>query len=233
MGLGQQRSDAWHARHGTTEIGLPIDPSTGLMERRPGQVYMQPYNQWGAPEGWISGDEYEDKYNRGWTWQQILAASTPFLAGGIGALAGGGSAAAANGGIYGGAGLNSGPVAVTAATGTPIAATTAGTAATTAGTAGAAGAAAKGAGMGFGIKDAIQFAPMLASLFGGHGDDLPPQNDAMNDLIGLQTSRMRQADPLYQAVLAMAMGLVPKQYRQTMAPGTPPATTAQPRTRIR
>lgn len=223
MGLGQQRSDAWHARHGTTEIGLPIDPATGLMERRPGQVYMQPHNQWGAPVGWISGDEFEEKYNTGWNWKQILAASAPFLAGGIGALVGGGGAAA---------GLPS--VGVTE--GIPAGATFGGTAAGTgsaATTAGAAGAAAKGAGMGFGIKDAIQFAPMLASLFGGHGDDLPPQNDAMNDLIGLQTSRMKQADPLYQAVLAMAMGLVPKQYRQTMAPGTPPATTAQPRTRIR
>jgi hypothetical protein len=86
--------------------------------------------------------------------------------------------------------------------------------------------------MGFGLKDAAQFAPLIASLFSGGGHDLPPQNDAMNDLIGMQTQRMKQADPLYQAILRMAMGLAPTQYRSAMPTASSmPAPRAVPRAR--
>lgn len=223
MSTGDLRSAAWNARRGRSDAGLPIDPATGLAERRAGQVYMVPHNQWGAPAGWMGGDEYEDKYNTGWTWQQILAASAPWIAGGIGALAGGGGASAAAGTLP--STSYAGSVAAPAATAGNMAGTTA--AATAAG-------AAKGAGMAFGYKDALQFGPLIASLFKGGGNEEPPQNAAMNELIGLQTQRMKQADPLYQAILQMAMALAPKYARSTMAPPTgaaPSADRAVPRAR--
>lgn len=77
--------------------------------------------------------------------------------------------------------------------------------------------------MGFGIKDAVQLGPLLAGLFKG-GHEEPPQNDAMNALIDMQTQRLKQSDPLYQAILRMAMGLVPRNYQSAL-----PQATAQPR----
>lgn len=225
MSLGDERDQAWRARHGVSASGLPIDPQTGLAERRPGQVYMAPHNQWGAPEGWMDAQEFERRYNVGWTPKQMLVAAAPFIAGGIGALAGGGGAAA--GGVPS-IGVTGG-IPAGATFGAP-AATAGGVGA--AGTTGAAAAAAKGAGMTFGLKDAVQFAPMIASLFSGRGHDEPPQNAAMNELIAMQTQRMRQADPLYQAILRMAMGLAPSQYRSAMPTASPtPAARAVPRAR--
>lgn len=228
MSTGDLRSAAWNARRGRSDAGLPIDPATGLAERRAGQVYMVPHNQWGAPAGWMGGDEYEDKYNTGWTWQQILAASAPWIAGGIGALAGAGGASSAIPSVSATGGIPAGTTFGAAAAPTVAGGTTA--AAT------AAGAAKGAAGMaGFGLKDALQFGPLIASLFKGGGNEEPPQNAAMNELIGLQTQRMKQADPLYQAILQMAMALAPKYARSTMAPpptgAAPSADRAVPRAR--
>lgn len=71
--------------------------------------------------------------------------------------------------------------------------------------------------MAFGWDDAIMLAGLGAGLLGGKHNDEPPQNQAMNDLIGVQTQRMRQADPLYQAMLRMAMGLLPTYARGGLA----------------
>lgn len=93
-----------------------------------------------------------------------------------------------------------------------------------------AAAGATGGFLGMGVKDLIQLAPMLGSLFGlGKGNSTPPQNDAMNNLITLQTSRMQQADPLYQAILKMAMGLMPISARAGFGGATAGPTQAVPR----
>jgi hypothetical protein len=92
--------------------------------------------------------------------------------------------------------------------------------------AGGVGAAAKGAGMfgGFGVKDAVQLAPLIASLFSkGKVSDTPPQNDLMNQLIQMQLSQVQQSQPLRDAVLKMAMGLMPIAYQNNVAvPGAAP-----------
>lgn len=215
MSWGDQKSDEWNARRGRSSDGRPLDPATGLSERRAGQVYMVPHNQWGAPAGWMDADEYERTYNTGWNWKQVLALSAPFIAGGLGALAGGGGAATA--GAIPSVGVTSGLPAGAAVGST-------GALPTVAGAAGAA----KGAGMAFGMKDALQLGPLVASLFSGGGNQEPPQNDAMNRLINLQSDRLEQSNPLYQAILAMAMGLAPKSARG----GMPRAPQAVPRTQM-
>lgn len=156
----------------------------------------------------------------------------------IGGAAAGGLGLAGALGAFGGAGAAGGAAAVpslSVSEGLP--AGLFGTAAGTAGTAStvgtAAAGAAKGAGFmsGFGIKDAVQLGPMLASLFMGKGGT-PPQNDAMNGLINMQTQRLHDADPLYQAILKMAMGLMPSAYQG--GGGTTTATRpGTPHTRLR
>lgn len=73
--------------------------------------------------------------------------------------------------------------------------------------------------MGFGIKEAAQLAPTIMSLFSGHHSSAPPQGQAMEDLIRMQTTRMQQSDPLYQAILKMAMGLMPASARGNLPGG--------------
>jgi hypothetical protein len=219
---GDARDTAWIDAH----PGQAVDGSS-----RPGYVYMEPNNQFGAPAGWISEDEYNRKYKTGLTLKQVLAMAAPLLAGGVGALAGGGAAGTLPSTSFAGAGtlpaaggvLPSTSFAGAAAL--PAAAAGHGVAGTIAG---AAGAAAKGAGMTFGLKDAVQFAPLVASLFGkGKVSDTPPQNDLMNQLIQMQMSQVQQSQPLRDAVMKMAMGLMPIAYQQNFPmPGAtaPPAT---------
>lgn len=72
--------------------------------------------------------------------------------------------------------------------------------------------------MSFGVKDAVQLAPLVASLFGkGHVSSTPPQNDLMNQLIQMQLSNYQQSQPLRNAVLAMAKGLMPIAYQNGMS----------------
>lgn len=80
--------------------------------------------------------------------------------------------------------------------------------------------------MAFGIDDALAFAPMVLSLFAGRpkhdASQQVPQNDALTQLLAMQKSRMTQTDPLYQAILKMAMGMMPVSARPPM-PGQRPA----------
>lgn len=80
-------------------LGL-VDPTTGLRERRPGQVHLVENNRWGVPEQWVSAEEYEEKYNDGWKPAQMWAAALPWALGGgqalAGALSGGGAAASSS-----------------------------------------------------------------------------------------------------------------------------------------
>jgi hypothetical protein len=221
---GDAREAAWLDAH----PDQVVDGSS-----RPGYVYMGPHNQFGAPPGWISVDEYNRKYKTGWTLKQMLAMATPFIASGVGSLAGPGGAAAGNtaGALPSTSFAGSATLPVAAGAGNLAGA---GAAAGHIGAAAAAGTAAKGAGMAFGIKDAVQLAPLIASLFSkGGGNGQPPQQDAMQGLINMQTNRLQQSDPLYQAVLKMAMGLMPTAYQSGMTglPTAAPSAPAIPRRR--
>lgn len=58
--------------------------------------------------------------------------------------------------------------------------------------------------------------PLLGRLFGGGGGDSQqqPMQNEMQQLLQMQQRRMQQADPLYQAILKMAMGLAPTAAQQ-------------------
>jgi hypothetical protein len=60
----------------------------------------------------------------------------------------------------------------------------------------------------------------LSALFsrGSGGGSQTPMNGQMEQLLRIQNQRMTQADPLYQAILKMAMGLMPKGVQRPMAP---------------
>ena len=52
--------------------------------------------------------------------------------------------------------------------------------------------------------------PLLGKLFGGGGNDNDaPYSKELEQLLGLQRNRMQQMQPLHDAVLKMAMGLMP------------------------
>lgn len=189
-----------------------------LTSSRPGLRAQGQYLQTGqAPHGYTTlpngvvhaNDDmktFMDKYG----WALMLALPTAGYAVGSAiptAAAAGGSSAA-----------SSGLLPSTSYAGSVTAPTA--TAGNLAGGSAAAAGAAKGAGM-FGLKDLLQIAPTVASLFHGKPQE-PPQNDAMNELIQLQTSRLKQSDPLYQAILQMAMRLAPRSARP-MAPPSPSA----------
>lgn len=171
-----------------------------------------------APPGYEwKGDHFERDVNGPWSdiakWTAILGAGTAAGVGGAG-LAGFGPAAA--GGIASGvpAGL---PGAV------PLSTVTGGGAAAGAG---AAGAGAAGAG---GALGALQkWAPLLGlgvsglGMLGGRGEQDVPFQDELSGLLRLQRGRMEQANPLYDAILKMAMGLLPMSARSGLTGGQPP-----------
>ncbi|HEX6963002.1 MAG TPA: hypothetical protein VF175_14125 [Lacipirellula sp.] len=101
-------------------------------------------------------------------------------------------------------------VAAPAVAGSTAAATTAGSAG---GGAGAAGAAGGGAGilgkLGLGWEDLVPLAVPAIGALSGPPDRSLPNQDALDELIRLQTQRVKDADPLYQTVLRMAMALAP------------------------
>ena len=67
----------------------------------------------------------------------------------------------------------------------------------------------------------LQLAPMvLPMLFGGREQE-PPQNAALEQLLRQQGVLMQQADPLYQAILRMAAGLMPRSATQGLDIGAP------------
>lgn len=57
--------------------------------------------------------------------------------------------------------------------------------------------------------------PLLGKLFGGGGNKQHEHQQAqldqqMQQLLGLQNRRLQQSEPLYQAIMQMAMGLMPR-----------------------
>lgn len=72
-----------------------------------------------------------------------------------------------------------------------------------------------------------QWAPIVSAGLGavnsfrGSGD--PPYSAEMEQLLRLQRQRAEAANPLYQAVLQMAMGLMPTAARAGMMQGGAPA----------
>jgi hypothetical protein len=51
--------------------------------------------------------------------------------------------------------------------------------------------------------------PLLGKLFGGGDDNDAPYSKELEQLLGLQRQRMQQSQPLHDAILKMAMGLMP------------------------
>jgi hypothetical protein len=101
-----------------------------------------------------------------------------------------------------------------------------------AGTAGPAAAAPPAAGGGFGAsaktwlgKNALQVGSLgamgLSGLMSRGGDEVPYAAE-LQELLQMQKRRMQQADPLYQAILRMAMGLLPAGARANLASGSAP-----------
>lgn len=161
-----------------------------------------------APPGYEwKGDHYErDTHGIGQDiakWTAIGGATAAGSLGGLG-LAGLGPAAAAGAGA-GAAGAGAG----TAATVAPVA-----------------GGGAAGAG---GALGALQkWAPLLGlgvsglGMLGGRGEQDVPFQDELSGLLRLQRGRMEQANPLYDAILKMAMGLLPMSARSGLTGGQPP-----------
>lgn len=236
---GDLRQTAWMDAHPGQQVpGLPpIDPQTGLYEQRPGYVWVAPQmaSQYGQPSGWVKAEDFDRGYGHGWNMKQIAVATLPLalgvvgMAGGLGA-GGGGSAALPSTSYAGSVAMPATAGAAGAALPSTSLAGSVALPAAVSGSGVASGAGAGGAGMaGFGLSDAVQLAPVVASLFGGHGGNgQAPQSAAMENLINLQTRRLQESDPLYQAILRMAMGLLPTYARQGGQSPTSPQT-ATPR----
>lgn len=64
---------------------------------------------------------------------------------------------------------------------------------------------------GLGMRDAVGLAPLAMGLFGGGsgGDGEVPMGDELEQILGLQRQRMEMTEPLYRAMLQMAMSLLP------------------------
>lgn len=70
-----------------------------------------------------------------------------------------------------------------------------------------------------------QVMPMVGSLLSKGGNPTPMDAELQN-LLRMQNTRMQQADPLYQAILKMAMGLLPRGVQPPQS--APPMTAPQP-----
>lgn len=57
--------------------------------------------------------------------------------------------------------------------------------------------------------------------FAGGGQQNVPFEDELSGLLSLQRGRMEQANPLYQAILKMAMGLLPMSARSGLVTPNP------------
>lgn len=82
---------------------------------------------------------------------------------------------------------------------------------------------------GLGVKDALSLAPSLMSLFQKKPSNQVPMSNELEQILGMQRSRMEQSQPLYDAVLKLAMSMAPVSARGMMGPQ---ANTAQPRTQV-
>jgi len=221
-GRGDAQAQAFYERHPEQAI---------VPGSHPGYVWgtLDPHDNSGLHNSWVLGTDWARTHPTGWTAAQLMVATLPFALGGASALGAFGGSGAASG-----SGLSFMPGAALPTEAAPI-----GAAAGAGGGAGAATIAAHAGGFmpgGFGYADAIQFAPLIASLFTGHGNsNTVPYADQLNALLGEQRQRMQAADPLYQAILRMAMGMVPTAYRGALpgASGAAPmaGNTAVPRGR--
>lgn len=251
MGLGDLKSEEWLNRHPDQIIDPRSRPGylwdvtlTGANQDRPANIPA--YR--GA---WTPVEDWKARNPTGWTRSQILVGLAPFMLGagsalaGIGGAAGGGGAAAG-----GGAGLSMAPLstlpisATAAAAGIPAGSLAAGGAAA----AGGAGAAAGGGGF---IGSLIaNGAPQVAAGGGmdwltlgqlglggvnmlrnrGGGNSAGPLDGELRKLLQMQTGRMQQQQPLYDAIQQLAMYLMP-QMSGGGAPGVPqaPQPGARPR----
>jgi hypothetical protein len=192
-----------------------IDPGA-----HPGYVWgtLDPHDNSGLNNAWVLGTDWARTHPTGWTNAQLLVAALPFALGGAGALGAFGGGAASGSGLATMPGTALGMEAAPAGIG--------------AGAGAAAAAHAGGAMAGFGIGDALQYGPLIASLFMGHGSsNAVPYGDQLNALLGEQRQRMQASDPLYQAILRMAMGLVPPMYRGPMGGAPAGGSLAVPRDR--
>jgi hypothetical protein len=174
-----------------------------------------------APKGYEWKDDHYERDTAG-VWDDILK----WMAIGGAAGAGGYGTLAAMG-AFGGAAGAAGAAGAGAGTGAAAAAPTIIPAATTVPLAGAAAGGTMGA-----MNTALGFAPYVTAGInalrrGGPTDDEQAMSQTQQQLQQMQMNRIRQSDPLYQAILQLAMGLMPMSARQGMTP----QTGAQPRPR--
>lgn len=183
-----------------------------------------------APKGYEwKGDHYERDTNGVWDdilkWMAIGGAAG---AGGYGTLA----ATGLLGGGAAGAAASATPAVTTGLTTLPGVTVPVG-----AGLGTAAGTAATAGGTMSGVNTALQFAPYVTAGInalrgrGGPSEDEQAMSATQQQLQQMQMNRIRQSDPLYQAILQLAMGLMPVSARQGMGSGMGMPQTAQPRTR--
>lgn len=182
-----------------------------------------------APPGYEwKGDHYErDTHGLGQDigkWTAIGGATAAGSLGGLG-LAGIGPAAAGAGATSTGAvGLPAGLAPEMIAPGLTTSLSP-GTLASLGGAGAAGSAGAAGAGATGGTLSTIRsLAPLLGmgvsalgALRGGGAQDVPFE-DELSGILNIQRSRMEQANPLYQAILKMAMGLLPMSARSGLMP---------------
>lgn len=72
-----------------------------------------------------------------------------------------------------------------------------------------------------------QVLPLASSLFSKGGSNSTPMDAELQKLLAMQNSRMAQSEPLYQAILKMAMGLMPTSAQPQAARPTSPTATPQ------
>jgi hypothetical protein len=142
----------------------------------------------------------------------VGAAGAAGAFGAAGSAGGGGSAAATGGGLVG-----SGEAGITGST------ALGGSVPSIAGTAGG-GAAAGGVGMNLGTLSQLgQLGLGAYSAFSKPKQGEVPYSAQMEQMLGMQNERYQQANPLYQALIAMSMGMLPTQYRNGLTGSAPAA----------
>ncbi len=171
------------------------------------------------PDGYKVHDGHVVRDNGNWSSKLGMIASLA----GLGVMGYGGYAALApyvTGAAAGGGGLMGSGEAAVASTPAAMGAT----APTIAGTAG--GAAAAGGGLGMNASTLAMLGQLGLGAYGairGNRQTQAPYSAEMERLLGMQSQRMQQADPLYQAILRMAMGLLPTSARAGFGPTATPS----------
>lgn len=197
------------------------------------QQMLAPYGGNAQARGYNTSDEYgqvRDAEARRDFWQKTILPIIGFATGGAGLAAlggGGGAAAVGSASVPGAVGASAAPLGGGTVVGGAGAGLGAGSAATGVGAGvGAAKtiAGAGGAAKGFLGMEGRDLAAVIAALTGTVGGALTKPADtapstatmdpSLRGLIDMQTSRLKKQDPLYDAILAMANGLLPTQYQK-------------------